>query len=144
MIKDLFNAIAIALNDEFDSPLLSIEDIEQNLTPPCFVLRERETTYRPRAHSMRRIDVPVEVLYFPVAERPREECMDIKQRAFSALECVTDTRGLGYTARDVSAELIDSVLHIYATYSVWYGHKDSTPVMENLDEDIRGCQWQKI
>lgn len=138
MIKNLFEAIAISIKDMFDSPLLMIEDIEQNLTPPCFVLQQLGTDYRPHPTGGRRIDIPVDVLYFPADDTaPREECMHTQFKLFQALERVTGKDGTGYRGRSISADYVDGVLHTYATYSMWIREDEDISTMESLSEEMR-------
>lgn len=135
MLKNIFNAVSMAIKAEFNEPLISLEDIEQGIATPAFVIQSREIGYRMRPHGVRRSDIPLDVAYFTDSETaPRADWLDKQYRLFKVLERVTDTNGNSYTARDMSSTVVDHVLHVMVTYTLWERRSVDTPIMENLTQ----------
>lgn len=133
MLKNIFNAVSMAIKAEFNEPLISLEDIEQGIITPAFVIQSREISYQMRPNGIRRSDIPLDVAYFTDSKTaPRADWLDKQYRLFKVLERVTDTNGNSYVARDMSSNVVDHVLHVMMTYTLWERLSAGDPVMEHL------------
>ncbi|MGL5512133.1 MAG: phage tail terminator family protein [Sporomusa sp.] len=141
MLNDIIDGISIALDAEFPDYQIYIDDIEQGMKTPCFLivnLLNRETQKLDnrylREHSFN-------VHYFPEnITNPRREVTTVGMQLFDVLEYITVNGSLvrGTSRRH---EIVNDVLHFFVDYNVYiHKLKDPAPYMETLEhiQQVKG------
>lgn len=134
MLNDIINGISVALNAEYPGLQIYIDEIEQGMQTPCFLivnLLNRETQKLDnrylREHSF-------DVHYFPESiTKPTREAATVGTKLFDVLEYIT-VNGALVRGTDRRHELVNDVLHFFVDYDVYiHKLKDPAPYMETLE-----------
>jgi len=134
VLNDIINGISVALNAEFPDLQIYIDEIEQGMQTPCFLivnLLNRETQKLDnrylREHSF-------DVHYFPESiTKPTREAATVGTKLFDVLEYIT-VNGALVRGTDRRHELVNDVLHFFVDYDVYiHKLKDPAPYMETLE-----------
>lgn len=136
IIQHVIDAVSIAINKEFNSPLLSMEDVKQSLKPGSFVLKTLETSRTDLPNNQFRLHVPLDIHYFNVSEESAErERLEVQDKLYQILRIITDTEGISYRASDMSARTVDNVLHFFVTYTVVCRYEDDGIKMQRIEKN---------
>jgi len=134
VLNDIINGISVALNAEYPGLQIYIDEIEQGMQTPCFLivnLLNRETQKLDnrylREHSF-------DVHYFPESiTKPTREAATVGTKLFDVLEYIT-VNGALVRGTDRRHELVNDVLHFFVDYDVYiHKLKDPAPYMETLE-----------
>lgn len=140
MIKNLIDGISIAINENFDAPLVSAEDVTQGIQPGSFMILMNQTTRMPLLMTRRRLEVPFTVHYFPIDPHSNTEMIEAAHVLEDVLEIITDTNGYKYLGHDTSFVISDHVLLFNTTYTLILQRVDEIDLMQHMDQYFRGSE----
>jgi hypothetical protein len=136
MIKEIIDGISVAINDEFgDGYDIYTESIEQGLITPSFsILCLNPTIEHFRDKRYFRTNQFC-IHYFPGSNQPKEECYEVFDRLYKALETITIDDDL-CRGTEIHSEIDDDVLSFFVNYDM-YVYKDvvAEDNMESVDYD---------
>lgn len=141
MIKAITDGISAALYAEFgDAYAIYTEEVEQGLQEPCFFLSCIEPTCREFFGKRYFRENPFCIQYFPADKSgEREECNEVSERLFSALEYITVTGDLLRGTRMHTA-FSDGVLSFFVNYDLFvyqfYPDKEKRDAMDGISASI--------
>ena len=137
MINAIIEAISVALNGEFgDDYEINMEDIEQDLNEPCFLISCINPTNELFLDRRYFRTNQFAIQYFPKTEEVQRECNDVAERMMLCLEYVT-IHGEDKPIRGtkMKAETIDGVLNFFVNYNCFvYKVRQQIP-MERLETE---------
>lgn len=126
----VLDGITLAIRQAYPGSQIESNRIEQGLTPPAFIvlLVSEEQTARVglRWHRRPRFDIS----YFP--KEKREECYDVANELYGALELITLPSGDLIRGVDMSYEVTDNVLHFFVSYPHYVGAETDEEPMEEM------------
>lgn len=121
MVNKFIDAITVALHDQFGSAYkYYVEDVEQNLTKPCFVVGTLNPLIRSTNAVRYKRTFPMVVHYFTDKKSTSEAKKDsysIAERIFDSLEYLRVDDCL-IRGENIEWELVDGVLQFFITYTV--------------------------
>ena len=119
MVNDFFDWITIALHDEFgDDYKLYVEEVEQNLFKPCFVVSTLNPMVTAKSPVKYQRVIPIVIYYFTGKEDTvdaKKDCFNIAERLWERLEYLTNGE-ITLRGDSISWEMIDGVLQFFITY----------------------------
>lgn len=117
MVESLLNAVTKQLGTTFGSKYrYYVEDIEQNLTKPCFTVDMLLPTMRSKSPVLYDRTMPIVVHYFSDSKTDlKQDCYSMGEQIVECLEYLPykDTLIRG---EDISWHIVDDVLQIFITY----------------------------
>lgn len=117
MVNDVLNAISTQLYTTFgDTYRYYLEDVEQNLTKPCFTIDTIIPLQRSKSAVLYERTMPMVIHYFTEDKKDtKRECYAMAERLVECLEYLpfknTILRG-----EDISWQIVDEVLQVFITY----------------------------
>ena len=106
MVSRFLNAITEALHAEFGNDYeIYTEDIEQGLTPPCFLVDLVTATREKQGASWYMYSMVFSIQYFPSGDNERKEIHNVLSRLDDCLEVITVTWKDGQTDPKVNPEV---------------------------------------
>lgn len=139
MLNKITIGITQALNAEFgDSIEIYIDDMEQGIDEPCFLVTPRTTIENLLIGKRYERNYPFVIQYFPESKDYRTECNNVTEQLFNSLEIITADGDL-IRGSDMTAHIDDGVLNFEVTYKLHVFKKRTSTdeeVMENLKQDI--------
>lgn len=121
MVNNCFNWITVALHNEFGSDYkFYVEEIEQNVKKPCFVVGTLNPLVKARSPVKYRRVVPIVLYYFTNKENTvdaKRDCYEIAERLFDSLEYLRADDDVIIRGSDISWEVVEGVLQFFVTYS---------------------------
>lgn len=139
MIRQLTEGIAKALYAEFgDACTIYTESIEQDLEVPCFLItcvRPKQELFLGRRYLREQLFL---IQYFPKSRaEPRQECMEVQDRLYDALEYISDGEQLRY-GTGMEGEVTDDLLHFEVQYNFFTikAEEEEGPLMETLAQEM--------
>ena len=131
MIDKLTDGIVSAIRKEFgDGYEIYIENVEQGLTEPCFLITLANATMEHQVGTMYRFENLFLVQYFPASQEARNECMNVQMRLYQALEYIeADGWKRG---EEMEGEMEENVLHFQVQYNLLLQKRQAAEVMEVL------------
>lgn len=138
MVESLLNAVTKQLGTTFGSKYrYYVEDIEQNLTKPCFTVDMLLPTQRSKSPVLYDRAMPIVVHYFSDSKTNlKQDCYSMGERAIECLEYLP-FMGTIIRGEDISWHIVDDVLQIFITYR--FTTKRVTEIgepMETLESDV--------
>ena len=136
MVTDVLNAIATQLYTTFGNTYrYYVEDVEQNLTKPCFTIDTIIPLQRSKSPILYDRTMPMVIHYF--TDDKKDTKTDCYAKAEEIVECLeylpfknTILRG-----EDISWQIVDEVLQVFITYKFTTKKLvDDATIMENLTE----------
>ena len=133
MINIILNSISKALHTKFgDTFHYYVEDIEQNLTTPCFTIEP----LNPMNRSTNKKDyyriVPCVIHYFSDDKHnTKKDSFNIGEKVLESIEYI-DIGGRLIRGEDMEYTITDDVLQIFITYSFWT-EKQEEEIPESMD-----------
>ena len=136
MVTDVLNAISTQLYTTFGSTYrYYVEDVEQNLTKPCFTIDTIIPLQRSKSPILYERTMPMVIHYF--TDDKKDTKTDCYAKAEEIVECLeylpfknTILRG-----EDISWQIVDEVLQVFITYKFTTKKLvDDATIMENLTE----------
>lgn len=117
MVNSLLNAVTTQLGKTFGTSYrYYVENVEQNLTKPCFTVDMLIPLQRSRSPLLYNRTMPVVVHYFSDSKTDlKQDCYSIGEQVVECLEYLpfkdTILRG-----QDISYQIVDDVLQVFITY----------------------------
>lgn len=137
MINEIITGISLKLNEYFgDGYRIYKNDVKQGLKEPCFFIAVIAPSRTDQLGERWRMDIPFDVQYIPKAEGDNAELYDVEGTLMDILSHITLPDGSSYRGRNISCEIVDSVLHVFVTYTAWLKHIADEVKMNKLDQDI--------
>ena len=136
MVTDVLNAISTQLYTTFGNTYrYYVEDVEQNLTKPCFTIDTIIPLQRSKSPILYERTMPMVIHYF--TDDKKDTKTDCYAKAEEIVECLeylpfknTILRG-----EDISWQIVDEVLQVFITYKFTTKKLvDDATIMENLTE----------
>ena len=117
MVSKILNAITVRLHSKFgDSHKYYVENVEQNLTKPCFTIDTIIPLQRSKSPVLYDRTMPMVIHYF--TDDKKDTKMDCYSKAEQIVECLeylpfesTVLRG-----ENISWQIVDDVLQVFVTY----------------------------
>ena len=129
MVNSLLNAVTTQLGTTFGTSYrYYVENVEQNLTKPCFTIDVLLPTMRSKSPKLYDRVMPLVIHYFSDSKiNLKSDCYEKAERILECVEYIpyenTILRG-----EDISWHIVDDVLQIFVTYRF-------TTVMSQATED---------
>ena len=129
MVNKILNSVTVQLHSTFgDSYKYYVENVEQNLTKPCFTIDTIIPLQRSKSPVLYDRTMPMVIHYF--SEDKKDTKTDCYAKAEQIVECLeylpfqnTILRG-----ENISWQIVDEVLQVFITYRF-----TTAKVIENLD-----------
>lgn len=117
MVESLLNAVTKQLGTTFGNKYrYYVEDIEQNLTKPCFTVDMLLPTQRSKSPVLYDRTMPIVVHYFSDSKTNlKQDCYSMGERIVECLEYLPFKKTL-IRGEDISWHIVDDVLQIFITY----------------------------
>lgn len=136
----LVDAISEALNTEFgENYEIYTEDVEQELTTPCFLIETVETSGGQYLGRKQKRENSFCLHYFPDSAEASEECRQVSERLFELMELLPFGDGK-IRGKNMKAKVEDDVLHFFVDYDRFMVGITETDMMTlmNVDIDMKG------
>ena len=137
MTNKILSGVTNALDAEFGLEVF-VDEIEQDLDPPCFLINSLTVTETSLLGNRRERSYPLVVQYFPKSTMQyRQECNDISERLLNCLELIQTDDGL-IRGGDMGTRIDDGILSFEVTYKmhILKVMSDDSESMENLDANM--------
>lgn len=119
MVSDVVAAVSAALHAVFGDGCRCYQDpVPQGAQTPCFFLGILEPRVKPLLGARSRLEVPMDLHYFPEQDGSHRELTETAGRLPAALE-VVELPGGPVRGREMSWRIEDGVLHFFVTYTVF-------------------------
>ena len=130
MVESLLNAVTKQLGTTFGNKYrYYVEDIEQNLTKPCFTVDMLLPTQRSKSPVLYDRTMPIVVHYFSDSKTNlKQDCYSMGEQLVECLEYLPLNNTL-IRGEDISWHIVDDVLQLFITY------KFTTKRVTNTVED---------
>ena len=117
MVNEMLKGISNQLYDVFGSDYkYYVENVEQNLTKPCFTIDSIINLQRSRSRVLYDRTIPVVVHYFTGdKENTKKDCYEKAELIVEALEYVP-FHGCLLRGENISFQIEDDVLQVFVTY----------------------------
>ena len=117
MVNEMLKNISIQLHSVFGSDYTYyLENVEQNLTKPCFTMDALVPIQRSRSRYLYDRTIPVVVHYFSSDKSStKEDCYSKAEQIVEALEYVP-FQGSLVRGEDISYQIVEDVLQVFVTY----------------------------
>ncbi|MBC6681309.1 phage tail terminator family protein [Zhenpiania hominis] len=136
MINKLTNGIAAAIHAEFgDAYEIYIENVEQGLTEPCFLITLVHASMEQQLNETYEFDHLFLVQYFPSTQEARNECMEVQFQLYQALEYIEADDRLR-RGEEMEGEIVDDVLQFQVRYRLLLRKQQAKEYMELLKMQI--------
>ena len=130
MIVTILEGVAKRLKEDFPEMRVYVNEVEQGLNPPCFMVTVLEPSRARLVGQWWRQEQLFDVQYFPKTE-DTNELYAIGSGLFDTLETIAlpdgELRGTG-----MRFETVDGVLHFFVRYTVFLRRKKPREHMEML------------
>ena len=117
MVNSLLNAVTKQLGTTFGTTYrYYVEDVEQNLTKPCFTIDTLIPLQRSRSPVLYDRTMPLVVHYFSDSKTNlKKDCYGMAEQVVECLEYLPFESTL-LRGEDISWQLVDDVLQVFVTY----------------------------
>jgi hypothetical protein len=130
VINKIIESISIALDAEFHYEN-HIEEIKQDLVPPCFFIMCLNPTSRLFFGKRYFRSNSFCIQYFPQSDEKQKECNDVAERMALCLEVITmgsdQIRGT-----KMKYEVVDGVLQFFINYDCFVYRVEATETMDTM------------
>ena len=136
MVNKILNAMTVRLHSKFgDSHKYYVENVEQNLTKPCFTIDTLIPLQRSKSPILYDRTMPMVIHYF--TDDKKDTKTDCYSKAEQIVECLeylpfesTILRG-----ENISWQIVDDVLQVFVTYK--FTTKLVTQTEESMAEIVK-------
>ena len=132
MVNKLLNAVTKQLGTTFGNKYhYYVENIEQNLTTPCFTVDMLLPTQRSKSPVLYDRTMPLVIHYFSDSKTNlKQDCYSMGEQVIECLEYLPfkDTLIRG---EDISWQIVDDVLQVFITYN--FTTKRVTDIEDNIE-----------
>ena len=117
MVNSLLNAVTKRLGKTFGTSYrYYVENVEQNLTKPCFTIDTLIPLQRSRSPVLYDRTIPLVVHYFSDSKTNlKQDCYAMAERVLECLEYIPFNNTM-LRGEDISWQIVDDVLQIFITY----------------------------
>lgn len=117
MVNALLDAVTIQLGKTFgNSYKYYVENVEQNLTKPCFTIDALLPTQRSRSPVLYERTIPIVIHYFTEDKTDtKKQCYAMAERITESLEYLPFLNTL-LRGEDISWHMVEDVLQLFITY----------------------------
>ena len=117
MVNKILQAISIRLHTTFGDPYrYYVENVEQNLTKPCFTIDTLIPLMRSKSPVLYDRTMPMVVHYFTGDKKDtKTDCYSIAEQLVECLEYLPFENTL-LRGEDISWQIVDDVLQVFVTY----------------------------
>lgn len=117
MVNSLLNAVTKRLGTTFGNDYrYYVENVEQNLTKPCFTIDLLTPTMRSKSPTLYDRTMPLVVHYFSDSKTNlKNDCYSMAERVLECLEYVPFESSM-LRGENISWQIVDGVLQIFITY----------------------------
>ena len=131
MVNKLLNAVTKQLGTTFGNKYrYYVEDIEQNLTKPCFTVDMLIPLQRSKSPVLYSRTMPLVIHYFSDSKTNlKQDCYSMSEQIVECLEYLPFENSL-IRGEDISWQIVDDVLQIFVTY------KFTTKKVTNEEDSI--------
>ena len=132
MEKEIIKGVSLSLRSAFgDGYEIYQNDVEQGLQEPCFFIGivSLSRSFLPNGGVVD--TVPLEVRYFPQDPADTPAMWEVARRVMDLLEMIPFGEGK-LRGQGLRAEIVDGVLHGFATYQVRFLRRREAETMETL------------
>lgn len=138
MVNDVIKGIALKLNELYPDYEIDIEDVEQDLNEPCFLIESIEIGHKPYIMNRYKQSVPMQVVFFPKQDLDMVEKMnEVGETLLLGLRMITLPDGNGVWCRNLKAQRVDDVMHITFDVDVFIRIHVQKDEMEDMEVDVR-------
>lgn len=138
MVNSMLDALTVQLGKTFGTDYhYYVEDVEQNLTKPCFTIDTLIPTQRSKSPRLYDRTVPIVIHWFGKDKSTlKKDCYAMAERVLECVEYIpyenTMLRG-----EDISWQIVNDVLQVFVTYEfTTVMSKETEDNMENILETI--------
>lgn len=132
-IKQLIDAIAEALFQEFGSAYeIYTEKVEQDLTPPCFLIRCLNPTKNLFLGRCYKRTNQFAIQYIPSTADANEECHSVLERLFECLQDIV-LSGKPIHGANLNGEITDGILTFTVNYDGFVLKEQNETNMEDFE-----------
>ena len=144
MINKTLNAITVALHNEFGNDYhYYIEDVEQNLSTPCFTVDMLNPMQRSDSPTTYQRTMPLVIHYFSGNKiSPKKDSYGIEERISSALEYII-VEGRKLRSENIECQMVDDTLQVFVTYRFWTKVIEAEPDYIEELEDVNTSVYRK-
>lgn len=144
-IEKLITGIAVMLRDEFKIPVYT-ERIEQDLDPPCFLVRSFRNRNDKRLMWRYRHDIDIEVVFFPsevsidAARGEKAEMNDVSDRLMYLLRMI-EADGEKILTRSREAAVSDGALVMTFSVTIYEREVRDPDIMKTEHTQFKNTGW---
>ena len=134
MLNDIIIGISQALDAKFPGSDIHVDEIQQDLNPPCFLIVSLMNTEVQKLGDRYWREHSFDIHYFPQnIVKPFREAATVGGALQTVLEYIT-VNGALVRGTERRYELVDGVLHFFVNYNVFVRKiKDPADYMETLE-----------
>lgn len=133
MVNTFIDAITVALYKKFgESYKYYLEDVEQNVTKPCFVVGTLNPLVRSTSAKKYDRTLPIVIHYFTAKDNTvdaKKDCYTIAEQLLEALEYLNVSDCI-VRGENIEWELVEGVLQFFITYRFEVRKTDEIYYME--------------
>ena len=117
MVNKILDAITTQLHANFgNSYRYYVEDVEQNLTKPCFTIDTLIPLQRSRSPKLYDRTMPMVIHHFTGDKKDtKKDCYGVAEQLVECLEYLSFENTL-LRGEDISWQIVDDVLQVFVTY----------------------------
>lgn len=138
MVNSLLNAVTTQLGKTFGTGYrYYVENVQQNLTPPCFTIDMLLPMQRARSPVLYDRTMPLVIHYFSDSKTTaKSECYSMAERILEVIEYLP-YQGAMLRGEDMSWQIVDDVLQVFVTYRfISVMSKETEDNMEEILENV--------
>ena len=138
MVNSFLNAVTKQLGTTFGTGYrYYVEDVEQNLTKPCFTIDMLMPLERSKSPVLYDRTMPLVVHYFSDSKTNlKQDCYSMAERVLECLEYLPYQNSI-LRGEDISWQIVEDVLQIFITYKfTTVMSKETIANMEDITESI--------
>ena len=115
MNKEVVLGIVEALDTAFGYPV-HIDGVEQELTPPCFLVEKVQGGQKKELGSRYKNSNYFDIKYLTETEKPMLEILGVEEKLYDCMEYI-EIDGSPTKGTDLKGRVIDGVLHFFVNYN---------------------------
>lgn len=133
MGNDIVAGVSNGISEAFPDCEIYQNDVTQGLLEPCFFIAILQSSRTPYPNGRREHTYPLDVSYFPKEGGDNETMADVSERLMDILDVITLPDGRMVRGTNLSAQVVDNVLHCDVTYTLFTREVSDDPLMEEAE-----------
>lgn len=130
-INTILDGITLAINERYPESMIFSDFVAQGLEPKSFIVTLISSQMQAQPSQAYKRYPRFKVSYFP--QNGREECYDVSDELYDVLEVIELADGKKLRGTDMSAEIVDGVLHVFVSYNHIIFAPNDNATMDELD-----------